>query len=195
MGVNHVIVDWPLTFSALADVSQIAAVGIGGIWTYRLFVRQRLAQERANVKHTVDQRVLNENSRLVRVLIELENIGSVILRPPKGETSVQQVLPIEAEIAQVLAGGNEPIENGATEFDWPVIATREYDLKADDVSLEPGEVERLLCDFIIPIDVRTIEVHTVVFCSSRANAQFWDETTLHDLPEWSSRNGEVEGPD
>ena len=96
------------------------------------------------------------------------------------------------EIAKLLAEGEEPFENGATEFDWPVIATREYDLKAEDVSLEPGEVERLLCDFIIPIDIRTIEVHTIVYCSSRANAQFWDETTLHDLPEFSSMNGGLE---
>ena len=186
------IVDWPLTFSALADVAQIAAVVVGAIWTYRLFVRQRLGQERANVKHAVDHRVLDKNSRLVRVLIELENIGSVMLNPPKGETSVQQVLPVADEIAKLLAEGEEPFENGATEFDWPVIATREYDLKAEDVSLEPGEVERLLCDFIIPIDIRTIEVHTIVYCSSRANAQFWDETTLHDLPEFSSMNGGLE---
>jgi hypothetical protein len=36
---------------AINDIAQVVALALGGLWTYRLFVRQRQNSTRANVTH------------------------------------------------------------------------------------------------------------------------------------------------
>ena len=62
---------------------------VGGWWTYRLFVRQRVDQARADVTHAVQEFPLRAGNRLLRVLVEIRNVGNVELRPPSGSTLIQ----------------------------------------------------------------------------------------------------------
>jgi hypothetical protein len=67
-------VDWPATFGALANVAQIVAIAVGGWWTYRLFVHQRVDQARADVTHVVQNFPLRAGNRLIRVTVQIRNV-------------------------------------------------------------------------------------------------------------------------
>ncbi|HVF40738.1 MAG TPA: hypothetical protein VM939_12640, partial [Gemmatimonadaceae bacterium] len=48
---------------------------------------------------------------------------------------------------------------------------------------EPGEHERIYCDFIIPATVTMVEIHTMVQCSADQNSQHWEDEVLVNIAE------------
>ncbi len=60
----------------LADFVQATAVFlgvvVGGLWTYLLFVRKRLAYPRVNLELKVYDSILTESTRLVHVVISIK---------------------------------------------------------------------------------------------------------------------------
>src|SRR5882724_10236510 len=81
-------INWPLTLEAASNAAQVVALLLAGIWTYRLFVRQRLDHARANVTHRVDCVPLDSAHWLVRVSMRLQNVGNVPIRPPSADLAV-----------------------------------------------------------------------------------------------------------
>lgn len=79
--------DWPGTAQASANVAQIVAYAIAGVWTYQLFVRQRHDRVRANLDHRVVVLGKTAGQQVVRVEVIVKNIGNVVLTPPKARSS------------------------------------------------------------------------------------------------------------
>jgi len=157
-------INWPLTLEAASNAAQVVALLLAGIWTYRLFVRQRLDHARANVTHRVDCVPLDSAHWLVRVSMRLQNVGNVPIRPPSADLAVHQITPLTPHLTQKLARGESLIAEGETMVEWPKLGERKFDLKGEDVFLEPGEIENLTADFVIPHDVERIGVLSVVAC-------------------------------
>jgi hypothetical protein len=174
-------VDWPLTFEALANFLQSAAILIGGWWTYRLFVRQRQHRDRANVSHSAVCKVLDDEWVLLRVDICVQNVGQVRITPSRAKTIVYQVLPVAPELASYIRGDtSEGIRKDlGFELPWPVLRNQPWKL-TQEFWLEPGESDRLFCDFTLPRTVRSVLVLTQLFCGPEGDEN-WRTMTLHDL--------------
>lgn len=155
-------IDWPTTFSALADVAQVLALITAAWWTYRLFVRQRVDQDRADLSHSVQVIELGPTSRLVRITLEIKNVGNTELTPPSGSTTVSRAV--------------EPASGRLT---WVGIESQDLGLASHNLILEPGETERYALDFLLPHDISVIQVFSRVQCDGGVADEYWDESTVH----------------
>src|SRR5690348_18325841 len=62
-------------FDVLLKISSISALVIGGSWSWRGFLRQRLTAPRLNVTQSIQSRRLPDNRWLVKIYATLSNIG------------------------------------------------------------------------------------------------------------------------
>lgn len=161
-------IDWPVTFEAWANIAQTIALAVAGWWTYRLFVRQRVEQVRADITHDVQRYALGNENCLVRVVIHIKNVGNIEIRPPSGRTVLQHA----------------DFKPATQELIWEKDDERDLPFKADSFTLEPSETERYSVDFIVPLTRELLQIHTYVRCGSSGD-DFWDESTLFiaKLPE------------
>ena len=106
------------------NLATIIALFLSGLWSWRLFVRQRLKFPRAELDITVYNAIIESRKRLVHVAVKVVNEGHVLLRPQRVELRVRQVIPIDNAIASTLQTGYDPVPNGKHEIDWPLIVQR-----------------------------------------------------------------------
>ena len=164
-------IDWPKTFESIAHVAQTFGLGLGGWWTYRLFVKERHDRIRANVEHHVSSAIVSPSERVVRVLLEIQNAGSVLLQPRKASIRLDIVAPAEAPNLDKVRESKR-----TSEHNWPSLRTINLDFAADGFHLEPFEKERYSVDFLVPISTTAVQVHSVVDAPDNT---YWDLATLH----------------
>lgn len=170
------------TFKQIVDIAgQIIATGaivVGGLWTYRLFVRQRTGVARANLTQTLHKIPLTETHALVRLDLAVENIGSTPVRPRTAEAFVYGLRPI-ADTALVKLNSVRPAQGETDDtLDWPELAMRDMNLQEEDFSVEPGETAHLWVDFVIPAHTETYQVYSRVDCGKEYGDLFWDITSV-----------------
>ena len=159
----HIAVDWPVTIEAATKIVQAGAYIAAGIWTYLLFVRQRVGHARAEIGHQLTVVRLDDGRRLVRVIAEIKNVGSVLIQPPSAWVVLRRFSP----------------DGQAT---WQDIERRDLETADERLVIEPGEVERYPVDFVVGADIDIVEVHSRVWCGKHYAEQYWDETSVHRLP-------------
>lgn len=177
---HQVAIDWPATISSGASIAQVTAFLVAGFWTYTLFVRQRLDQQRAEVVLHVQPVVVDDTERLLRVALEIRKVGSVELCPKSAAIHVQQVVRPGAKISLPQSTSGTPLTGYELIQTWPELQRCNIDLKAEKLTLEPGETERYPLDFVLPADAGVIQVRAVV-SDPDADGLYWDEATLCDL--------------
>lgn len=170
-------------------ISAIIALIIGGIWTYYLVVKQRNFYPIVNIEEKISHVDLPKKGRLVRIEIELNNLGKSKIVSKKALVRLQQILPIlnckgakpcwENQIDQAL---NEVIRKN-DRFTWPLLAERqiEFDFPFE---IEPGEKELIDFEFVIPL---TVEV-TRIYCYFRNEEKTrngyevgWSASSIYDM--------------
>lgn len=166
-------VDWPQTFQSIADLAQVAGLAVAGWWTYSLFIKQRHNRERVNIEHHVNSAVVSSDERVVRVLLEMQNAGSVLFQPHSASVRLDVVAP--AELAHLDAIRNT---RRTARHNWPELHTVKLDLAADGFYLEPLEKERYSVDFLVPLSVTAVQVFSRVVAPA---GDYWDLATLHAL--------------
>ena len=144
-----------------ALIESLALI-IAGIWTYLLFVRQRLGLPRVNIKPTITHVRTSGEWTLIHVEVKIENIGSVVLRSDKAEIRIRQVLPFPDDVQRWISLGYDPVENGRTEVEWPLIADRKWNWAESTFEIEPGESDSLHADFVIPGSIFAIELYAFI---------------------------------
>jgi len=166
-------IDWPLTFAATKDLLEGAAVVIGGIWSYLLFVRQRLGKVRANLTHEIDRIDVNAEYLLLHVTTRIENIGSVMIKPPQAIVSVDQMVPLPEDTATGLdsTGAENPAPKVPLEY--PSLGTKTIDLAKAEMFLEPGENDVFPTDFILSRTAKVVRVVTEVACGPQHPGITW----------------------
>ena len=173
-------VDWPVTITAVNNVVQSAVLLAGAVWTYRLFVKQRLGQPRANLELRADFIMHKATHRFVRVTTFVHNVGSVSIRPPVGNVALYQVLPLTPDRAASLetatAKGDESVR--VEPADYPPLGMRTVDLEADEMVLDPGETDYFAADFIIPFEVGAVLVESTVDCGEQKRELSWSASAL-----------------
>jgi hypothetical protein len=142
-----------------------AAIIIGGIWTYNLFIKERKQFPHANLEQKISHVALSQRTNLLRVGIEIANTGTSRLLLGKSIIRVQQILPIPpcpkqgpCAAEQVNAALKEA-ELKTDRFSWPLIAERDKRFEQP-LDIEPGEKDFIEFEFSVPSDVKVIRVYS-----------------------------------
>lgn len=175
-------VDWPATFTAISDITQTIAVVVAGVWTYRLFVKQRSDRIRAELGLSASVVEASGENVLVRAVLEIKNVGSVELCPHKAYVRVQGIVRSRSVVPQSSTGNGVSHTPHTSVEEWPDILTSELQFENDDrLTLEPGEAERYPMDFMIPGDYTTVQVRVIVRADRDEKGIYWDETSIVQL--------------
>ena len=181
---------WKDVFDIVQAITTSVGIVIGGIWTYLLFVRQRLAFPKVNIDILVDDEILCEGTRLVHVEIRLENVGNVVLLSNYAELRLRKVIPIPEELKPDIEKGIDPVQVGKTEIEWPMIAGREWRWDKGDFEIEPGEPDSHHADYIIPTNVQVVEFYYFVSNAKKKRQGIgWTLTKIHKF--YSKEDGEM----
>ena len=155
----------PIIQAALTSIQALLiSIGIvvGGIWTYFIFVRERLSFPKVNIDLNIEDENIDHppDKRIIHVEIQLKNIGRVILKSDYSELRLRKVVPIPEEISSIVEKGDDPVAEGRTEIEWPLIAKqREWQWKDKDFEIEPGETDFFHADYIINSDIKVVEFY------------------------------------
>jgi hypothetical protein len=156
-------------FKEVLDIIQaivtVAAVLVGGVWTYILFIKERHDYPHLNLEHIISHVLLPKHTVLLRVGIKVENIGQVRALTSETIIRVQQILPI-AHCAQpdkcISVDLNKEVNNINSDFDrldWPLLVKR---VSSDGREIEPSERENLDFEFVVPDYIKVVRVYTFI---------------------------------
>jgi hypothetical protein len=154
------------TFKDWVDIAQsvvtIAAVFVGGLWTYDVFIKERHDYPHANIEHKTTHLSLSDKKRLLRVGLDLTNAGSALMEINQSIIRVQQILPAASCsngpcAASQLKDASAEIERKDDRFAWPLIAER--DIKTT-IEIEPGEKQSLDYEFVVPSAIKAVRIYT-----------------------------------
>ncbi len=179
---------WERMVSVIASCATVAAFIVGGIWSYWLFVQNRQKYPRARIEHRIRHWRMGSGKTLLHVDMVVSNIGNVLISIVESRTTIQQVLPIAADLRETMEAGRDLVENGKSEVDWPTIGQHDVRYKKGDCEIEPHEVQEIEHDFVVADDVRTVEVYSYLLNEKKRKVPLsWDLTTLYDTSDSNSQ--------
>ncbi len=165
----------------IESLATIAAIVVGGIWTYFLFVRQRLTYPKAAVSHKVDCS-LDSDILHVRVDVAIRNVGTTVVCLEGIDIWIQLVQPFPDHILTALADGTPVVRENEMDVDWPIIAKQDHKWARGSYEVEPGEEQVLNFDFMIPGGPEMIQVYSYIGNSAKPRAAIgWRTSSLHRI--------------
>jgi hypothetical protein len=172
--------DFSTVIGICLNIIQGAAIIVGGIWTYKLFVQNREKYPKAAIKNTAVQKPLGDGKKLLHVAVCIENKSKVLMKLVSGEIRILQVTPLIEDIADNVSKNADPVREGSTEILWYQIGIRKMDAICE---MEPGECEEIHADFIIEKGIQTIQIVSFFQNEVKKNKVDigWTCTTLHDI--------------
>jgi hypothetical protein len=147
----------------LQGCATAAALAIGALWTYWLFVRTRQHAPRAELSHAIVARPISESQCYVGVTLFIKNVGDVAIRLSTAETTVQRLepwpspLPTKLCVPEIAEPESLPTSG---ELAWPSAGTCTVSLK--DCHVEPHEQHATQFDFVLDGHATTIHVYSHV---------------------------------
>lgn len=150
---------WKDFFDILSKVITSLGIIIGGIWTYRLFIKQRLGLPKVEINLGIDEVKLHNELKLIHAHLKLVNTGTVMLTSDRAELRLKQVYPIPDGLKPSFKKGFDPVLRGNTEIEWPMLAGRQWEWEKGEFEIEPGESDSLNADFVINADVEVAEFY------------------------------------
>lgn len=170
------------TANVIQALATAAALGLGGGWSIWLFMERRERYPRASIEHLVTHKPIGDGKVLLRVDVRVSNIGEVLMSLVCLETRIQQVLPVPTSVADKIRQGVDPVPEGGTDVEWPLLKSREPEFEKVDCEIEPGETQDINYDFIVDSDVETVQVYSYVRNEKKRKRKLsWELTTLYDL--------------
>lgn len=161
---------------------EIVAIIVGGIWTYKLFVRRRQKYPRAKIEHRITDRPIADGKVLVHVVVTISNMGEVLISLVSAETWIQKVLPLSPRLMKSINEGEDLVEEDKTEIQWPLIESRQEKWKKGECQIEPGEPDESRYDFVIDQDIQTIRVYSYYQNATERKREIgWQLATIYDL--------------
>ncbi len=176
------------TFVAMGELISPIAIIVGAIWGYAKYFRQRLKYPHADIDLLLDHVLVNTDKRLVHVGIHIINKGHTLLSPTYAELRMRQVIPIPDGFECIIENGTDPVPDGKTEIEWPMVVHREWDLKKIKLEIEPGESDTLHADFIIDNKITTIQLYSFVRNPVKEKPNLgWTKTFLFSFSKFNER--------
>jgi hypothetical protein len=131
-----------VTLSSVKTVVEIAAIIVGGAWTYILFIKGRGRFPRAGLTHKIERRKISTGKVLMRLRVEITNDGPVVLNIRDATFRVQQVLPLTEELQETLSRTGDLVRPKELDVNWPLVAERTQGDAPTDVAGEAAADSR-----------------------------------------------------
>ncbi len=142
--------------------ATIAAMVIGGIWTYNRFIARREEKPRAKIEHKTVVKKLDSGENAVFYTVEITNLGDVVLPLEYLQIRFRQMLPLPEDASlepkRSIVNGNNP--------KWPVVAEHIYTWDKDRAFIEPKESNISAGELIVPAAVQVGQLFTYLRNSS-----------------------------
>jgi hypothetical protein len=178
----------PIEFKDWVDILQaaftIAAMIVGGIWTYRMFIKKREHYPGINLSFTIDCMEVDETHNLVHVAILHENIKETLLKAKTAELRLRCVLPLPASIEKELRTGADPVSNEYASIEWPMILERNWTFTEElPFEIEPGESDSMHADFFVDKQVKIIQFYYYIANIEKKGKNLgWALTQYYQIP-------------
>jgi hypothetical protein len=170
------------TVSIVQGIITIVGIIVAGIWTYLLFIRQRISYPRLNVELVLQNAPLPEKTRLIHVQVNLKNNGNVLVRSDYAELRLRKIVPLPKEIIPTLKEKKDPVPEAKSEYEWPLFVRREWKFYTNDFEIEPSENDSLHADFFIPDDFQVIQLYFFIRNPRKKRKDFgWTETNIYSF--------------
>ncbi|MDX1479462.1 MAG: hypothetical protein R3301_17230 [Saprospiraceae bacterium] len=162
-------------FGGLESLATIIALIIAGIWTYRVFIRNRQNKPRAIVEHQVYCWEQAPGSALVHVVVRVRNISDLLIQIARGKVEVSIMTPDVDGLQRTSSG---------TEYQWPFTYPHPFDWSAQPHEIEPHEMDEYHFDFRIDRPFETLQVYSHIQNTRKRTQQIgWNKITIHQFKE------------
>lgn len=152
--------DFKLWTESIEALMTVAAIIVAGIWTYRLYVKKRIRFPKAVISQEINAFPLNEDKACVHRIINIKNIGEVILSIKSVVCLIYQLSPLQDPFREEIEGNQPPYDELKKELKWPVLEDRSISWQPGEFEIEPGEEDTIHIDSIIPGGVEIISIYT-----------------------------------
>jgi hypothetical protein len=139
--------------SIINEIAVIAAILATGIW----FVQRRETSPKIEISHHVVQRRIHRAVQLMSIDISIENKGAVPARMEYSVFRLQQIVPLNEEIAERLDNGFDLVLGNERAAHWPVL---QESRGADTLTVLPGEKRVVTWELGIDPGVKTVRIYT-----------------------------------
>lgn len=187
-----------------ANVATVIAFGVGAIWAYWAFLRERTRWPRADLKLLISHRVVSPDHVLIHVKVVVQNLGNRRIKAEQVRVDISQVAPVdervEAALDKVASDSGTDDEDSPfplAEVEWPSIPggseAREFggDGQPKTPQIEPGETDEFCFDLVVPRGLETIYVYAYVKNVKRRWRELgWEATDFYDIDDPGQRNVE-----
>jgi len=176
--------------AALESVVTVVAIVVGGIWTYRAFIRSRGNHPRAKIEHQVSFRGLPNGSQLLILDVFIENVGQIPISLRGADTWVQQILPLPADVQARIDNGLDVVAEGMTEARWTLLGeVHEQEYAENLYVIDAAERDQFRHNFTLGPEVHTVQVYT--YLKPTGMGPGWKLKSTYDIP----RSAEQSRPD
>ena len=173
-----------LSLSTVKDIATIVqsiftvvAVITAGVWTYWLFVRKRQKYPSAKIEHQISHRLIANGKVLLSVNVLVSNLGNVLLSLKEGKIRVNQMLPPQDELLDILTSSE-----GTRVTNWHLLSPLVNPIGYKGHEIEPGESQQFLFHYVIDANIQTILVYTYFRNIEKLRRNIgWALTTIYDL--------------
>jgi hypothetical protein len=167
------------TFIQIVEsLAKIAALAIGGWWTWAAFIRNRLKYPRANIEHQAT--IWRDGGRLfIHLAVRIINTGAVLIRLEKGYAWIEQLTPLPEPVRTRLENNGDVVPEGRTDAEWVKLIRRDlpHDYCCD---IEPGETDTIDFDFQIADSVSRVLIYSYVE-NQQKRVIGWNLNTIHHV--------------
>jgi hypothetical protein len=158
---------WKHIFEICEAVATISAIIIGGIWTYKNFIAERVNHPRLQMTVTASDLALPADRKLLIIDENLENLGNRLITLRAGEIRIIQVLPVPKIIAADLKAST-PIPATTDPMAWPVLndLAHHYDPKqqwTDEHIIEPGEKDQIHTEVVLDKGIQVVGILAYIY--------------------------------
>jgi hypothetical protein len=194
--------DWPADVTGWSELVRngltAAAIIVGGVWTWLVFVRTRQRLPRVDFVCRVARFCIDETRVLFRVTLVVENKGVVLLSMERARVWLQRLKPWDLnEVAKI---SELPVEIRAerapsAEGEWPLVGERDIVFDKGQKEIEPGETDELSFDFVLEDPPEILLVYAYLSNRKKARAICareigWEATAIHDVKEVNNGQGQ-----
>lgn len=177
---------------SISPIVEIVAIIVAGLWSYRLFIKNRTEYPFAEQEHKISHWNLENDTLYLSVIVSLKNSGNVLLELDSSKVFVQQVRPFlnelkemmnNAEIKDIREGKVQGLfQTKGMQIAWRELGYRETSWERGEVIIEPGEREEFQFDFILDSKIQTVKVISYFRNVKIGRPELgWTKTSMYDL--------------
>ncbi|MGH2656211.1 MAG: hypothetical protein ACRDIZ_05870 [Actinomycetota bacterium] len=172
---------WTDVADILANVAQVFAFIVGGLWILGRYRKERQHLPRASMTHKIAHYRLPTKDVLLRLNILLKNPGSVVLEIESAIIRIQRVMPLPQGIRQAIEKGDSlPEQQG--QIKWPSEKRLNLTWGRGEFEVEPGESDEVTREFILSGDLETVRVYSYFKNTRKKDREIgWGLSTLYDV--------------